>query len=95
MSDIIVSINIPGDPRANNDKFLKAVCEDAHVATLRKAVSKMMAKPDEYLRTNKDVHRVRGKRRTLAPAIEGQEIPGAATATEEREPDEPAELVAA
>lgn len=94
MSDVIVTINIPGDPRANNDRFLKAVCEDAHVTTLRKAVSKMMAKPDEYLRTNKDVRRVGGKRRKLAPVIESEPIPGTATATEDREHDEPAELVA-
>lgn len=68
MSDVVVTINLPGEPRKNNDPFLKAVCEDAHVETIRKAVTAMMAKPSDYLRSNKDVRRIGNKRGKPRPS---------------------------
>jgi hypothetical protein len=49
MSGAIINITLPGEPRKNNDRWLRAVTEDARADTIRKAVTQMMNKPADYL----------------------------------------------
>lgn len=49
MTGAIVSIQIPGEPRKNNERYLRAVTEDSHVETIRNAVTAMMKDPASFL----------------------------------------------
>jgi hypothetical protein len=44
----IVSIQIPGEPHKNSERYLRTVTDDARVETIRRAVTAMMQKPSDF-----------------------------------------------
>jgi hypothetical protein len=53
MSGAIINITLPGEPKNNNDRWLRAVCEDARADTIRKTITQMMNNPADYQIGNK------------------------------------------
>jgi hypothetical protein len=97
MSDVIVTINIPGEPYKNNDRMLRAVCESGAVEDLRKLVTAMMKKSTDFEIGNKKAKPSYQRARTLKKAEETENddhiIPGV-DATVKRALDDTAELAA-
>ncbi len=74
----IVNITLPGDPRKNNDRWLRGVCEDARVDTIRKLATQMMSKPADFQIDDKHKRQSwSAKQRTLS-VVKGDEdvVPG-------------------
>jgi hypothetical protein len=75
MTGAVVTINLPGDARKNNDRMLRAVTEDTRVETIRGVVTAMMHKPSDYVigqKTAKPSWRTKAYRpdEEAVPAIE-------------------------
>jgi hypothetical protein len=73
----VVSIQLPGDPRRNSERYLRIVTEDTRVETIREAVTAMMRKPSDYVIGSKKADPF-GRRKRSAPVVKGDEdvMPG-------------------
>jgi hypothetical protein len=94
MSGAIINITLPGEPRKNNDRWLRAVTEDARADTIRKAVTQMMNKPTDYLIGSKRP-KPTWKAQPVVKGDEDEQIPGVVNETVARALDDTAELAAA
>ncbi len=74
MSEVIVSIQLPGGARKNNERYLRAVCEDSHVETVRRTVTAMMRKPSDYVIGNKTAKPTWAKAQKLKALKRDEEV---------------------